>query len=282
MTLKRSSKPMKRTRMGPQTFEAALAKAERADFAPVRRSPGTCQASASSKGLSRRAGLSQRAAIKATKRGAGENLPPEVVVPRVGPGQAVAVVFKVDDHPGQDSRAIADHAKGGVAVAAEQCTDPTGRMVVINTKQPATGLDSADSTASMLISEHLPVGDLSESVLFQGTVSGVSFVSHDLIIIQTLTQWANLVIDRDGNRCQWSRCEFCRNVVSACTLDPHHKALRSARPDLRLVLANGVTICRRRHDWVHSSEGRADAIARGFLNLRTRELAAKEGTLGEY
>jgi len=94
-----------------------------------------------------------------------------------------------------------------------------------------------------------------------------------------LLKWGKDVKTRDGNRCQWPRCEFCHNELGV-KLDPHHKALRSARPDLRLVLDNGVTICRQRHDWIHSPKGHDEAVKRGFLNMRTRELAAKEGSLG--
>lgn len=98
-----------------------------------------------------------------------------------------------------------------------------------------------------------------------------------------LAAWGRRVLDRDGLRCQWPKCRFCLNHVNGggvFNLDPHHKALRSARPDLRLVDENGVTICRLRHDWVHSEQGRDEAIATGFLNLRTMELARREGTLG--
>lgn len=96
-----------------------------------------------------------------------------------------------------------------------------------------------------------------------------------------LLQWGKDVKKRDGNICQWPNCEFCHNDSKAL-LDPHHKALRSARHDLRLALDNGVTVCRSRHDFIHSPQGRNEAVRLGFLNPRTRELAAKEGTLGIY
>lgn len=94
-----------------------------------------------------------------------------------------------------------------------------------------------------------------------------------------LVAWGKQVRKRDGNQCQWSNCEFCRGNQDV-TLDPHHIALRSARHDLRLVLSNGITVCRARHNFIHSPEGRDEAVAKGFLNLRSRELAAKEGALG--
>lgn len=96
-----------------------------------------------------------------------------------------------------------------------------------------------------------------------------------------LAKWGRTIKKRDENRCQWPACDFCRGSDEV-TLDPHHKALRSARPDLRLILSNGTTVCRQRHDWIHSPEGHDEAVSRGFLNIRTRELAAKEGTLGSY
>lgn len=89
-----------------------------------------------------------------------------------------------------------------------------------------------------------------------------------------LKGWAVAVKKRDGYCCQWHRCEFCNNWPDQ-PVEAHHKALRSARPDLRLVLENGVTVCKRRHAWIHS-EGRDAAIAEGFLDLTTYEAAAKE------
>lgn len=88
-----------------------------------------------------------------------------------------------------------------------------------------------------------------------------------------LQAWAKQVKERDGWRCQWFDCGFCRNVMDRQLVTAHHKALRSARPDLRLVLENGVTLCWSRHSWIHTPAGRGEAIRRGFLNLETYELA---------
>lgn len=96
-----------------------------------------------------------------------------------------------------------------------------------------------------------------------------------------LAAWSRRVKRRDGFICQWAGCEFCGNHEGA-RLDAHHKALRSARPDLCYVDENAITICRQRHSWIHSEQGRAEAIERGFLSLRSRELAVREGTLGAY
>lgn len=111
--------------------------------------------------------------------------------------------------------------------------------------------------------------------------SGLKATLRSTAFGRELAEWGREVKKRDGNRCQWPNCGFCKGSQEV-TLDPHHKALRSARPDLRLILTNGITVCRRRHNWIHSPEGHSQAVKRGFLNERSRELAAKEGTLGIY
>lgn len=93
-------------------------------------------------------------------------------------------------------------------------------------------------------------------------------VRHDPL----LAAWSRRVKKRD-KICQWLNCEFCWNREDAL-LDPHHKAPRSLRPDLRLDDSNGVTVCRRRHEWL-TGAGRDEAIAKGFLNLQTYEAARK-------
>lgn len=93
-----------------------------------------------------------------------------------------------------------------------------------------------------------------------------------------LAAWAIRVKKRDGYRCQWAGCAFWHDRLTVVVA--HHKALRSARPDLRLVDDNGITVCWDMHSVIHSPAGHDEAVKRGFLNLRTRELAAKENTLG--
>lgn len=92
--------------------------------------------------------------------------------------------------------------------------------------------------------------------------------------------WARAVKERDNHTCQWPMCGFCRNVPSP-HCNAHHKALRSARPDLRHDLDNGVTVCGQRHSWIHSSEGREEAIAAGFLDLTSYELAMSTARGGQ-
>lgn len=124
-----------------------------------------------------------------------------------------------------------------------------------------------------------PTNGLKRRGIARGRATGAAGTRFRAKPNKELAVWGREVKRRDGNVCQWVDCEFCRNSFGAL-LDPHHKALRSARADLRLVLDNGVTVCRRRHDWIHSPEGHDEAVRMGFLNERTRELAAKERTLG--
>lgn len=85
-------------------------------------------------------------------------------------------------------------------------------------------------------------------------------------------QWSRSVKDRDGYRCQWPGCgKFDKHN------DAHHIAPRSARPDLRYVVENGVTLDRFHHNYVHGA-GRQQSIALGFLNLETYEKARKVAT----
>lgn len=93
-----------------------------------------------------------------------------------------------------------------------------------------------------------------------------------------LEAWAKEVKARDGYKCQWTGCTFWHDQMTVYVA--HHKALRSARPDLRLVLDNGTTVCWSRHEVIHSEQGRDEAVKRGFLNLRTMEFARAEGTIG--
>lgn len=91
-----------------------------------------------------------------------------------------------------------------------------------------------------------------------------------------LEAWARAVKQRDGYTCQWPKCEFCHNYwYQPQIVTAHHKAPRSLRPDLRLDIDNGVTLCWSRHSWCHQA-GRDEAIKRGFLDLTTYEAAAKE------
>ena len=82
-------------------------------------------------------------------------------------------------------------------------------------------------------------------------------------------QWSRAVKERDNFTCQWPGCRKYDKHNNA-----HHKALRSARPDLRFVVENGVTVCRYHHNWIHGA-GRDEALRLGFLNLETYEAARR-------
>lgn len=56
-------------------------------------------------------------------------------------------------------------------------------------------------------------------------------------------------------------------------LDPHHIAERSLRPDLKYDVSNGITLCRRHHDWLPLH--RREAVSMGLISEETYEKAAK-------
>lgn len=84
-----------------------------------------------------------------------------------------------------------------------------------------------------------------------------------------LAKWGRAVKKRDGNRCQWpGGCQTGDDRI-----DAHHKAARSQRPDLRLVVPNGVALCRTHHSWL--DDHRAEGITLGLINEETYEAAQK-------
>lgn len=86
-----------------------------------------------------------------------------------------------------------------------------------------------------------------------------------------LVAWSRAVKKRDVF-CQWPRCPY---LGPAVTIDAHHKAPRSQRPDLKYELSNGILLCRFHHEHTHGA-GKAEAIALGILVETTYELAQKE------
>lgn len=81
--------------------------------------------------------------------------------------------------------------------------------------------------------------------------------------------WSKAVLERDGHRCQWpGGCH-----TGDLRIDPHHKAERSQRPDLKHDASIGIALCRTHHDWIPLH--RAEAIAMGLLMEETYELAMK-------
>lgn len=82
------------------------------------------------------------------------------------------------------------------------------------------------------------------------------------------SRWSREVRERDSYTCQYPGCG-----KQGKSLDTHHIALRSLRPDLRFVVSNGLTLCRQHHNWVHAN--RDEAVALGLLNLTSYEKAMK-------
>ncbi len=85
-----------------------------------------------------------------------------------------------------------------------------------------------------------------------------------------LAAWSKKVRERDGNQCQWpGGCQ-----TGDARIDPHHKAKRSQRRDLKYELSNGLCLCRTHHEW--TDDNHDEAVEMGLLNTQSRELARKE------
>lgn len=90
---------------------------------------------------------------------------------------------------------------------------------------------------------------------------------------------------RDGNACQYPGCIVKQQPRQVQIVEVHHIGTRKRRPDLITVVTNGVCLCNFRtitnhHGWVHAHP--IEAVEMGLLSDRSYELAAKEGTLGNY
>ena len=68
-----------------------------------------------------------------------------------------------------------------------------------------------------------------------------------------LGQWRRRVFHRDTYTCQ--RCGLSPKTKNQ--LRSHHVAPWATNPDRRFDVANGITLCRACHDWVHSPENSA-------------------------
>ncbi len=60
-----------------------------------------------------------------------------------------------------------------------------------------------------------------------------------------MTDWTQLVIQRDDHTCQYPDCGQNHN------LDAAHIISRRQQPTLALFVPNGVTMCRVHHDYLH-------------------------------
>jgi len=85
------------------------------------------------------------------------------------------------------------------------------------------------------------------------------------------SRWSREVRERDDYTCQFPGCG-----KQSKSIDTHHIAMRSLRPDLKRDTSNGICLCRPHHNWVSKVENRDAAVAMGLLNLETYELAQKE------
>lgn len=80
-------------------------------------------------------------------------------------------------------------------------------------------------------------------------------------------KWKQAVRERDDFACQ--RCGASSPYIHA-----HHISPRSRRPDLKLVVSNGICLCHLCHLHVHNHP--AESTALGFLSTETYELAQKQ------
>lgn len=89
------------------------------------------------------------------------------------------------------------------------------------------------------------------------------------------TAWKLAVRIKDDWACQYEGC-----TKRYDSIDCHHVAERSQRKDLIYVVSNGKCLCVEHHRWVHDHP--QQAVEKGLLSYRSRELADREGTLDVY
>jgi hypothetical protein len=82
-------------------------------------------------------------------------------------------------------------------------------------------------------------------------------------------QWKKAVRARDGFQCQFPKC-----FIRSRSIDAHHIAMRSRRPDLKFVQDNGICLCREHHAWVHANS--IEATRMGLLSDESYEKAKQE------
>ena len=75
------------------------------------------------------------------------------------------------------------------------------------------------------------------------------------------------VRERDNFTCQFPGCGSTENI------DVHHIAKRSQRPDLKLVVSNGICLCRKHHTWTDFNHD--EAVSMGLLSTESYELAQR-------
>lgn len=93
--------------------------------------------------------------------------------------------------------------------------------------------------------------------------------------------WKDEIRQKDASTCQFPAYNGePKCIVKDIHIHCHHINPRSQRKDLLYVKSNGTCLCPKHHTWVHDNP--TEAIELGLLRNRSRELAAKEGTLGQY
>lgn len=84
-----------------------------------------------------------------------------------------------------------------------------------------------------------------------------------------LTKVKRQVRERDNFTCQYPQCG-----KHGKSIDVHHIAKISQRPDLKFDPDNLICLCREHHDW--TDHNRAKAIKLGLLSDESYELAKKQ------
>lgn len=77
------------------------------------------------------------------------------------------------------------------------------------------------------------------------------------------------VRERDDNTCQFPKCG-----KQYKSIDVHHVAKTSQRPDLKLDPSNMICLCRQHHNWTDRNHD--EAVKLGLLSTDSYELAKKQ------
>ncbi len=75
--------------------------------------------------------------------------------------------------------------------------------------------------------------------------------------------WRIAVLKRDRFKCQWPRC-----ITKGQKLHSHHIKGWADYPSLRFMVKNGITLCRKHHEFIHGHEERYSSIFIRILNAK--------------
>ncbi len=114
------------------------------------------------------------------------------------------------------------------------------------------------SSASVLLSPWLPLRPYSIhgqdiATLEESEYSGYGAPERD---DSAVLRWREYILSRDGRQCQ--RC----STPDVSILDVHHIRSWATYPQSRTNPANGVTLCRPCHRWVHSNDNSTTDVLR--------------------